>query len=207
VGLARRRYPDADISWGDARDLSPFADGTFDMVMFSWNGIDTLDRKGRLLALAEIARVLKTDGVFVFSTLNLHGMSFSETPFQLHRPGQPVELKPEVVAQLLWRNVTDPGRFGRRVKNWRASKRQAQRGEGWATAALSSLDFQLLNHFTSLPVLLSDLRGAGLEPEVVFDIGPQGAAQVVPQGTPCPRSDLFHVVAVRSALPALAAGA
>ena len=36
----RSRFPGVDFRCGDAADLSPFADGSFDVVVFSFNGID-----------------------------------------------------------------------------------------------------------------------------------------------------------------------
>lgn len=58
----------------DARDLRQFRDGEFDFVMFSFNGIDCIDPEGRLATFREIARVLKSHGVFVFSSHNVRGI-------------------------------------------------------------------------------------------------------------------------------------
>ena len=196
VEVARRRYPGTDVSWGDARDLSRFGEGTFALVVFSWNGIDTVGRSDRLRVLAEVARVLQPGGLFVFSTLNLKGMSYRETPFQLHRPGQPVDASPVALLRIARRNFADPGRFPRRVGNWRRSRRIAERGDGWGTAALSTLDFRLVNHFTGLGVLRSDLRGAGLAPEVILSTGPPGGVEVVGEDASESSCDNFHVVAV-----------
>jgi SAM-dependent methyltransferase len=54
----------------DARDLRQFRDAEFDVVLFSFNGIDYIDDEGRLAALREIARVLKPRGRFIFSSHN-----------------------------------------------------------------------------------------------------------------------------------------
>jgi SAM-dependent methyltransferase len=56
---------------GDAQDLSAFADGSFDVVLFSYNGIDHLTPEGRQRALGEIRRVLTPEGLFFFSSHNL----------------------------------------------------------------------------------------------------------------------------------------
>jgi len=55
----------------DARDLSRFQDASFDTVLFSYNGMDCLPHEDRLKILAEILRVLRPDGWFVFSSHNL----------------------------------------------------------------------------------------------------------------------------------------
>jgi ubiquinone/menaquinone biosynthesis C-methylase UbiE len=55
----------------DVRDMRKFADDMFDFVLFSYNGIDSFDEKGRKTALKEIKRVLKSNGFFAFSSHNI----------------------------------------------------------------------------------------------------------------------------------------
>ena len=50
--------------------MPDLADGSRDLVFFSFNGLDALDHSDRLAALAEIHRVLATSGHFVFSAHN-----------------------------------------------------------------------------------------------------------------------------------------
>ena len=72
IAECRRRLPDVgSFHVADARDLSLFADATFDFVLFSFNGIDNLGFDDRDRALREISRVLRGGGVFAFSTHNL----------------------------------------------------------------------------------------------------------------------------------------
>lgn len=71
VRRARERatlVPRARIEHGDARAMPEFADGSFDVILFSYNGIDSIDADGRMQALREIRRVLAPDGTFVFSS-------------------------------------------------------------------------------------------------------------------------------------------
>lgn len=70
VDAAQKLHPDADLRVGDAADLSDFADGAFDVVVFSYNGIDYLADEARHRALDEIRRVLVPGGTYVFSTHN-----------------------------------------------------------------------------------------------------------------------------------------
>lgn len=70
IEICRKRYPDADFRVGDARDLSMFRDRSFDVVFFSFNGIDYVDHDGRSAIFAEARRVLRHDGFFVFSAHN-----------------------------------------------------------------------------------------------------------------------------------------
>lgn len=68
---ARRLHPDVDFIVGDATDLSLFTSASFDAVVFPFNGIDYLyPEAARLRCLAEVRRVLRPRGVFVFSTHN-----------------------------------------------------------------------------------------------------------------------------------------
>lgn len=59
---------------GDVRDMSCFADDTFDFILFSFNGIDYIEHCDRIQALQEIQRVGKPGGYCCFSTHNLQGM-------------------------------------------------------------------------------------------------------------------------------------
>lgn len=59
----------------DARDLSRFDERSFDLVLFSFNGIDYVDHGDRLRILAEVERVLKIGGMFCFSSHNLQGLA------------------------------------------------------------------------------------------------------------------------------------
>jgi len=59
---------------GDAREMSQFADNSFDFILFSFNGIDYASVSDRLQILAEIARVGKPGSYFFFSSHNLQAM-------------------------------------------------------------------------------------------------------------------------------------
>jgi SAM-dependent methyltransferase len=68
--LACREFPNLCLLYCDARRLA-FADGSFDAAFFCWNAIDDAGHDERLAILAEVRRVLVTDGYFVFSAHNL----------------------------------------------------------------------------------------------------------------------------------------
>lgn len=93
VQEARDRFPDVRLEVRDATELSAYADGEFDCVIFSFNGIDSLSHDGRLRAIREIRRVLKAGGLFAFSTHNrdrpgvspyaLENLGFSKHPVRM----------------------------------------------------------------------------------------------------------------------------
>lgn len=66
--ITKERDLDIAFEAGDATNLR-FADGEFDLVFFSFNGLMCIpDRINRVKAMAEINRVLKIGGIFIFTT-------------------------------------------------------------------------------------------------------------------------------------------
>jgi ubiquinone/menaquinone biosynthesis C-methylase UbiE len=58
----------------DARNMSRFADNSFDFVLFSFNGIDYVSHTDRLKIFQEVSRISKPGGYFFFSSHNLQGI-------------------------------------------------------------------------------------------------------------------------------------
>ena len=85
IRAAKHKFDDIDFRVMDACDLK-FEDETFDYVLFSFNGLDVIYPEAkRLLALRETYRVLKKDGLFVFSSHNRWwlGLPLSSLPYFL----------------------------------------------------------------------------------------------------------------------------
>jgi SAM-dependent methyltransferase len=193
VANCRRRFPTRRFEEGDARALR-YADEAFGLTLFSFNGIDTLDHEDRMVALLQMRRVTSIDGLVVFSTLNINGGIYREKPWQTHPPGQPVDRSARAAAHLALRNARDPGRFARRLRNYRATAGLAENHPGWGMAALSFLDFTVVNHFTSLSQLHSDLVSVMLSPLAIYGTEGDGVTQEMSSDTAN-----FHVVARRLA--------
>ncbi len=67
-----RFHRDCRFAEGDARRLPELETASFDVVLFSFNGIDLVgDHADRLACLAEMARLSRPGGAFVFSSHNL----------------------------------------------------------------------------------------------------------------------------------------
>ena len=79
--LVSEKYKNLSIKQCDARNMKMFSDNTFDFILFSFNGIDNMDDEGRIAIFKEIARVLKPDGVFMFSTHNKDYKYFNKMPW------------------------------------------------------------------------------------------------------------------------------
>lgn len=82
VQKAQKTYPAADIRWGDARDLHDFDDGSFDFVLFSFNGLDCVAHADRLKILNEVSRILRKGGIFMFSSHNREYQWFNKLPWR-----------------------------------------------------------------------------------------------------------------------------
>lgn len=70
VERCRQRFPGVKFEISDARDLSAYAEQTFDFVFFSNNGIDAVGHHDRIAVLRGVRRVLKDGALFVFSSHN-----------------------------------------------------------------------------------------------------------------------------------------
>jgi ubiquinone/menaquinone biosynthesis C-methylase UbiE len=71
VAACREKFPQLEFLVADATNLASLADGSFDSVVMAFNGIDALvPSEARRRCLAEIHRVLKNGGVFIFSSHN-----------------------------------------------------------------------------------------------------------------------------------------
>lgn len=71
VARCREKFPDLAFLELDATDLSSLSKASFDVVVFSFNGIDVIPTvEGRRRCLAECARVLRRAGRLLFSVHN-----------------------------------------------------------------------------------------------------------------------------------------
>lgn len=69
IAEARTLHHDLRFEVGDATDLAHIDDARFDVVVFSFNGLDYItERSQRLRALRSVHRVLRNDGAFIFSS-------------------------------------------------------------------------------------------------------------------------------------------
>ncbi|MCU1621865.1 MAG: SAM-dependent methyltransferase [Frankiales bacterium] len=165
VADARRRFPSADLRVADARDLSAFADGAFDLVVFSLNGVDCLSHEEREAFLRDCARLLAPGGALLFSTHNLDGPSFAEVPSlrdareRLAKPG--TAAKVEAVLALVPRLLLA-------YRNAHAYTAPRPAGDGWAVVPLRAHEFRFVAHFARLPEVRGSIARAGLELETAW---------------------------------------
>ena len=150
VELGKQRFPDADLRVADARDLrSICADESFDIVMFSFNGIDAVDHAGRIAVIEEARRVLAPGGLFLFSSLNMAGFSYDTRPW--HQD-----------TLFDWVRVPrHPLRFVRSFRNYLRLRHSAEDGPDWSRRLLRSHEFRFLVHFAPLAATVALVERAG----------------------------------------------
>ncbi len=83
IKKAKNLYSNIDFKEMDARDLD-FEDGSFDVVFFSFNGIDNLaSLEERDKAINEIKRVLKPGGYLIYSSHNALAVPRTRTSWKI----------------------------------------------------------------------------------------------------------------------------
>jgi SAM-dependent methyltransferase len=153
--LCRRRFPGAQLQEGDARDLSRFADGSMELVVFSYNGIDLMHDEDRAKVLREIFRVLRPGGAFYFSTIHRDGPDFRRRPFfhPLVFSWNPVRLAWRVLHSVV-------GTVRGQIRRARL-RRYEEHHPGHSVLLHDAHDYGLLVYATSVGELRAQLGEAG----------------------------------------------
>ena len=84
TAVVGQRFDNVRLSIADARDLNEFDDDSFDLVLFSFMGLDCIGHADRLKALGEFRRVCAPDGFVCFSAHNIYGLG---QQFRFRRKG------------------------------------------------------------------------------------------------------------------------
>jgi SAM-dependent methyltransferase len=148
----REEHPGVQVVHGDARDLARFHDGSFQLVVFSSNGIDAVNPVDRLRVLREAHRVLRVGGALLFSTHNKDGPGHRERL----RPPHPPKL-----AGGLARALVDGGRaLWSYPRHWKL----AYDGDGYAVHCTSADDDGVIVHYITLERQLRQVESVGFRP-------------------------------------------
>jgi len=183
VDVCRSKYPGLDVTFGDARDLGRYGDGSFGLVVFSWNGIDAVDHEDRQVILREVRRVLRTGGIFFFSTHNKSGPGHNEKPWTI-RANDFAHLRhlAEVVAY-----------FPRNLRNHRRNRGLDHDAGEWSMMNAAAHNFGIVIHYITLRQEFAELVEAGFQPDpVVFE---SRRGNRVRPGDDTRRSWWFHLLA------------
>jgi ubiquinone/menaquinone biosynthesis C-methylase UbiE len=162
---ARRLLGDdarVELILGDARDLSGVG-GPFDLVLFSFNGIDAVGHEDRLRILAEVRRVLKPSGHFLFSSHSLGSL-----PLDAKKARSP-RFRGSRAYELYAKLADIP--YGRRIRRInRSLDLAAAHSRGWVVVPGRGHDFTLDDHYIDPTCQAEQLRDAGLELVCVYDV-------------------------------------
>jgi SAM-dependent methyltransferase len=148
VDLVRERFGLERVYCMDARDMARFASGSFDFVLFSYNGLDYVDRSGRTSALREIHRVLAPGGVFMFSSHNLDASRQGVLPWQRDRSFSLRYVKECIRALAFTRRRRRLGRL-------------EQQQQGWALLNDEAHNYSLLTYYGTMSEQQRELAAAG----------------------------------------------
>lgn len=81
IEVARHNYPHLDLRCLTASKMDVLSEAYFDLVNFSFNGLDYSGMEERQRILEEINRILRPGGYFFFSTHNRNAYNFNKSPW------------------------------------------------------------------------------------------------------------------------------
>jgi len=186
VRACREKYPDVRVLQGDARDLSAFADDTFQLVIFSFNGIDAVCPSDRIAILCEIHRVLRLGGALLFSTHNQDGPGHGERlRFGVVGTRNPLKLASRVAFAMAHARRT--------IRNYQRYSKLRHDGDGYSVRNASAHDHGILVHYITLQSQLEQLETVGFQPRPLVWASSDGR-RLLPQDDTTD-SWWFHLVA------------
>lgn len=160
VEICRRKYPGLDFEHMDASNLAGLPDNSFDVVVFSFNGIDCLPSNDlRSACLKSVHRVLRPGGHFIFSSHNARVLF----------------IKPDYqgadLLRRIWRTIRTLRNLSLVVRQ--LGRQAFYRGEGYIVDPVHGGHFM---HVTTPELAHEELRRHGFDVVETLDAVSQGAS-------------------------------
>jgi SAM-dependent methyltransferase len=154
VKWCKRRYPGVDFRFCDVRDLSHFDECSFDMVVFSFNGIDSIDHSSRLSVLREIRRLLSETGAFIFSSHNRAALTRPAwSLYRLPLRTNPLKNPRSWMGQVL--------SYARGVRNAIVNRPYAKQTQEYELRSDEAFDYSLTNYYIFVKDQIRQLSDTG----------------------------------------------
>jgi ubiquinone/menaquinone biosynthesis C-methylase UbiE len=156
IESCRKRFGGVRFIHGDVREMNEFKDEEFDYVMFSFNGLDSINHEDRLKGLREIRRVLKQDGLFVFSSHNRNHR------YAISHPKMEISMTPCIQAGNLVK-------FFKSTRNRLRNKNHQVFHEQYAIINDVAHNYAMLTYYIDKVNQLSQLDDVGFETIEMYD--------------------------------------
>jgi SAM-dependent methyltransferase len=150
IAHCRHELPGASYHVGDLRELSGFADGSFEAVVAPFCVLDVFDDTERRGVLEAIARVLVADGLLIAST---HNLAYAP---HIAKPGRILARSPRRIASNLLHMPV-------RVRNSRRLRALERVGADHAVLVDEGHDYSLLHYYISRDGQERQLSAHGFE--------------------------------------------
>lgn len=158
VEHVRGALPEIDVRLGDMRDLSEFPNRSFDFVLASNNVISAVSHPDRLQVLREVARVLRTGGIFVFSAHN-RAYSMAGRPPRMALSRNPVS---QLRNALVWANS---------LMHYGRLRREHRVEQEYSLFSDVGHEYSLLHYCIDRPTQARQLNDHGFELLDTFNVG------------------------------------
>jgi SAM-dependent methyltransferase len=156
VSRFRESFPEVPVALADMTDLHAFDDANFDFVLASNNVFDAVGHEDRLRTLREIHRLLRHDGILMFSTHN------RDVRNVMQGPRLAVSRNP--ITQLLF-----VAHWGISLFNHARLKKLQMSTDGYAIINDNAHHWAMLHYYISLNEQIRQLAAEGFRLIEVFD--------------------------------------
>ncbi len=157
IESCRERFNDVRFIHGDVRGMSnEFEDQEFDFIMFSFNGLDSINHADRLQGLLEIYRVLSRDGLFVFSS---HNRNYR---YAISHPKMKLSMAP-------CEQIENIKNFTKSIGNFIKNKRSQQFKDEYAIINDVAHNYAMLTYYIDKLNQVSQLEAIGFDTINMYD--------------------------------------